>query len=232
MLVHVDSVRCTRLYSVAIQLYGSYTDPALNPESTFADCRVNHPDQQGGNNMEKSNIINTILGTLLLGCAVSSASFAAGYGEDRALIEDLMARYLFALDFRDPETYAETFTEDGILDYGTGEIKGRQAIYELINGMKQTAQEAAAKDTSGLRPAAGRHNVSNMVIRINGNKAAATAYWFHHGNNNPERSSSVTSYGHYVDELEKVNGEWLFSKRKIYNEQVDEWAAPAGNPSW
>ena len=182
--------------------------------------------------MYQSKILITILGAILLGCGWVSTAAAADYAEDRALIEDLMARYLFALDFRDPKTYAETFTENGILDYGRGEVKGRQAIHDLIDGMKKTAEEAAAKDTSGLRPAAGRHNVSNMVIKVEGDKATARAYWFHHGNENPERSSSVTSYGHYVDELEKVNGQWLFSKRKIYNEQVDEWAAPKGNPSW
>lgn len=47
--------------------------------------------------------------------------FAQGrssYAEDRAAIEDLQARYLFALDFHDPDLYVSTFTEDGVLDYG------------------------------------------------------------------------------------------------------------------
>jgi hypothetical protein len=42
----------------------------------------------------------------------------SNYGEDRAAFEDLQARYLFALDFHDPDLYVSTFTEDGILDYG------------------------------------------------------------------------------------------------------------------
>ena len=52
----------------------------------------------------------------------------SSYAEDRAAIEDLQARYLFALDFHDPDLYVSTFTEDGVLDYGSGEVKGRQAI--------------------------------------------------------------------------------------------------------
>ena len=40
----------------------------------------------------------------------------SNYGEDRAEIEDLQARYLFALDFHDPDLYVSTFTEDGVLD--------------------------------------------------------------------------------------------------------------------
>ena len=172
--------------------------------------------------------------SLFLTCAAPSVSADGSYAEDRALIEDLAARYLFALDFRDAKTYSETFTEDGILDYGRGELKGRKAIFELIEGMSQRAKEAAAKDTSGLRPAKGSHNISNMVIKVEGNTARMVAYWFHHGNDNPDRKAAATSYGHYEDELVKVNGVWLFSKRKIYNEQVAEWAAPQekGNPAW
>lgn len=180
------------------------------------------------------NKFKSISGSIVLFLIFSGNIVAAGdnYAEDRALIEDLAARYLFALDFRDARAYSETFTEDGILDFGRGEIKGRKAIFELIDGMKQNAVEESAKDPSGLRPAAGRHNISNMVIKIDGDTAKMVAYWFHHGNNNPERSAAVTSYGHYVDQLIKVEGQWLFGKRKIYNEQVDEWAAPAENPSW
>jgi hypothetical protein len=45
-----------------------------------------------------------------------------------ALIEDLQARYLFALDLKDHDLYVTTFTPDGILDVGNGEIVGREAI--------------------------------------------------------------------------------------------------------
>jgi hypothetical protein len=57
---------------------------------------------------------------------------ASSYAEDRAAIEDLQARYLFALDFHDPALYVSTFTEDGVLDYGSGDVKGRQAIKDVI----------------------------------------------------------------------------------------------------
>jgi hypothetical protein len=182
--------------------------------------------------MLKASVRTGALILFILGLSTASAVADGSYAEDRALIEDLAARYLFALDFDDAEAYANTFTEDGILDYGRGEIKGRKAIYELINRLDQEARAEAEKDTSGLHRATGRHNISNMVIKVEGNTARMVAYWFHHGNNNPERKAAVTSYGHYVDELVKVNGQWLFSKRKIYNEQVKDWVAPPGNPSW
>lgn len=159
-----------------------------------------------------------------------SAAAEGSYAEDRALIEDLQARYLFALDFRDPEAYAATFTENGVLDYGAGKIVGRQAIREMVAGMRDNAARQRAADTSGLRPAAGRHNISNIVLEIDGNRAKGTAYWFHMGNANPERAAQLNSFGHYEDELVKVDGQWLFSLRKIYNEQVAEWIAGEENP--
>jgi hypothetical protein len=162
----------------------------------------------------------------------ASTAFAEGnYAEDRAQIEDLQARYLFALDFRDPEAYAATFAEDGVLDYGAGKIVGRQAIRDMVAGLRANAERQSGEDTSGLRPAAGRHNISNIVLTIDGERATGTAYWFHMGNANPERRAQLNSFGHYEDELVKVDGEWLFSLRKIYNEQIAEWAVGAAVPN-
>ena len=173
--------------------------------------------------MNQKITFSSVAAALLL---ASTAS--ADYAEDRAQIENLQARYMFGLDFRDPEEYAATFTEDGVLDYGAGKIRGREAIAEMVRGMRDGDQQ---QDNSGVRPAAGRHNISNIVIEVDGDRATSTAYWFHMGNDNPDRAAQLNSFGHYEDELVKVNGEWLFSLRKIYNEQVAEWAAAgADNP--
>jgi ketosteroid isomerase-like protein len=173
-------------------------------------------------------------GAVALGIAALAASTALAedsYAEDRAKIEDLQARYLFALDFRDADAYAATFAEDGVLDYGAGKLVGRQAIRDMVNGMRANAQRQASADTPGLRPAAGRHNISNIVLAIDGDRATGTAYWFHMGNANPDRRAQLNSFGHYEDELVKVGGEWLFSLRKIYNEQIAEWAVGAAVPN-
>jgi ketosteroid isomerase-like protein len=163
--------------------------------------------------------------------AVSSRSTQSGYAEDRAEIEDLQARYMFALDFKDADAYASTFTEDGVLDYGPV-VKGRDAIRKMINDMGKRQADEAAKDTSGLPPVAGRHNITNIVLKIDGDKAEGRAYWFHYSNNNPKRTAQLDSFGNYEDELVKVDGKWLFSKRKIYNQQVANWAYKGGNPAW
>jgi SnoaL-like domain len=166
---------------------------------------------------------------LLTLVVTSMTSKAAGtsYAEDRSAIEDLQARYLFAMDFGDPDLYVTTFTEDGILDVGSGEIRGRKAIHEVIAKMPNPRTTE-----NGLRPASGRHNISNIVLKIDGNRAVGRAYWFHYSNNNPERRPVFDGYGHYEDELVKVNGRWLFTKRRIYNEGRAEWAHQGGNPAW
>jgi SnoaL-like domain len=152
---------------------------------------------------------------------------ASSYAEDRAAIEDLQARYLFALDFHDPDLYVSTFTEDGVLDYGSGDVKGRQAIKDVIAKMPSPAAVA------GKRAGAARHNISNIVIKVDGNKASGRSYWFHYSNDNPDRRGVFGGFGHYEDELVKVNGKWLFTKRTIFNEGRDEWAYKGvKNPAW
>jgi hypothetical protein len=176
-----------------------------------------------------------VAAVLITGLAVSNATrpedvLAQGrtsYAEGRAAIEDLQARYLFALDFHDPDLYVSTFTEDGVLDVGSGEIKGRQAIKEVIAGMPNP------KPVAGKRAGAARHNISNIVVRVDGNAASSRSYWFHYSNDNPERRGVFDGFGHYEDSLTKVNGKWSFTKRRIYNEGRDEWAYKGGkNPAW
>jgi hypothetical protein len=71
------------------------------------------------------------------------------------------------------------------------------------------------------------------VIKVEGNTAVGRSYWFHYSNDNPERRDVFDGFGHYEDELVKVHGKWLFTKRKIFNEGRDEWAYKGGkNPAW
>jgi len=190
-----------------------------------------NPNRRGTEMRKATVILLCGIAALFVASAVSSRSTSrTSYAEDRAEIEDLQGRYMFALDFHDADMYASTFTEDGVLDYGPV-VKGREAIRKVIADMGKRAPVQAA-DASDKRPVVGRHNISNIVIKVDGNKAEGRAYWFHYGNNNPKRTASLDSFGHYEDEMVKVDGKWLFSKRKIYNEQVDKWAYKGGNPAW
>ncbi len=171
----------------------------------------------------------------VMSCAPADTNVSS-YAEDRAQIENLQARYMFALDFGDADTYVSTFTEDGVLDIVGMKWEGREDIRKIFErtpaAPPEGEEEPAAEEEEGPYPATGRHNITNIVLKIDGDQAVGRAYWFNYGNNNPERKAVLNSYGHYEDEMVKVNGEWLFSKRVIYNEQMAEWIGPAENPCW
>ncbi len=173
----------------------------------------------------------TSIAVIALLCC-SSASAADNYADDRAKIENLQARYMFALDWRDADTYAACFTEDGVLDWARGVQKGRNEIRAMMNNTRDEEAKRAAEASATIRPASMRHSITNIVIKIDGDRAVGRAYWMEY-NNSKDRSVPVLGgYGHYEDELVKINGEWYFTKRKIYNEIRESRAAPAKSPAW
>ncbi|MEO6389059.1 MAG: nuclear transport factor 2 family protein [Croceibacterium sp.] len=150
------------------------------------------------------------------------------YAADRAEIEDLMARYLFAMDYSDPDAYAECFTEQGELDYAMGTTRGREAIRAEAVTFKANVGRLFV-DWLG-KPAKLRHLVQHKAIRIEGDRAWNTGLWWEMTNGGPGGALKAESFGTYEDELERVDGRWLFARRKIYNEFLDGRASGPGNP--
>ena len=173
----------------------------------------------------------TLIFLILISFLTINAACADTYGEDRAAIINLQGRYLFALDFLDAETYASTFAEDSEINWAGGEIKGREAIYEF---MSSGTYNPASNAEEGEWPAASRHFITNQVIKVEGNTAKALTYWFQATNNTADRRSMVLGlFGHYEDELVKIDGQWYFKKRTIYNEGLEgRHMAGQENPAW
>ena len=149
-----------------------------------------------------------------------------GNAEDRAEIENLMAYYLFDMDWHDADAYASVFTEDGVLTWAGGDVKGRTAIRKFVNDQVAPPQQGTAR-----MPPKSRHFVTNTYLVIKGNKAVSRAYWEQLDANNAEAHAQVGAYGHYEDELVKTNGHWLFTHRAIFNEQVARRKAGDVNPA-
>ncbi len=144
------------------------------------------------------------------------AAAKGSYADDRAEIENLMARYLFAMDWGDFDAYAATFTEDGVLEYASGEAQGRDAIVETVRGFKERIGKVYV-DKDG-NPAKLRHVVAQTVIRVEGDSAFSTAFWYEMANDGPEGAPRIGTFGTYEDQLRRVDGQWLFSRRQINNE--------------
>jgi hypothetical protein len=154
----------------------------------------------------------------------------SSFAEDRAAIEDLQARYLFALDWFDAESYAATFTEDGILDWAGGIVHGRDAIRRECGEMRTYFTRKAEADAPA-RPPRLRHFITNFTVRIEGDRAFGRAYWFELNNDVRGRWPYVGGYGHYEDEARKADGQWLFARRKIFNEVLEGREATGPNPA-
>ena len=150
------------------------------------------------------------------------------YATDRAEIADLMARYLFAMDYQDADAYAECFTEDGVLDYAMGTTIGREAIRAEARSFAGKIGEIF-KDWQG-NPAKLRHLVHQKAIRVEGDRAWNTGLWWEMTNGGPEGSPATPSFGTYEDELLRVDGRWLFKRRKIYNEFLEGRHSGPANP--
>jgi hypothetical protein len=150
-----------------------------------------------------------------LTCAASVAAYA-GYADDRAEIQNLSNRYMVAVDAGDIETVMGTWAEDGELIWVFGDEHGKAAIRKAMSGFGG-ARPVDIPEGANSRPRT-RHQIINHVIDVNGNKAKTIAYWFALTNNTPQHDVQLLYFGHYEDELEKINGKWLFKKRHVYNE--------------
>ncbi len=160
---------------------------------------------------------------LFAAVALAAAPLAtAGYADDRAEIQNLSNRYMVAVDAGDIETVMSTWAEDGVLDWVFGVEHGKAEIRKAMSGFGGARPYTVPEGAKG-RPRT-RHQIINHVIDVDGNKAKTIAYWFALTNNTPQGDVQLLYFGHYEDELEKVNGKWLFKSRKVFNESRDNRA--------
>lgn len=160
--------------------------------------------------------------------AAQRPSYGASYAQDRAEIEDLMARYLFAMDYNDLDTYAATFTEDGELEFASGSAKGRDDIRATAQQFKERIGEFY-KDEDG-NPAILRHVLGHSAIRVEGDTAWARSFWYEMANDGPGKTLKMGTFGIYEDEMIRRDGRWLFSRRRILNEFIPGRHSGPANP--
>lgn len=145
----------------------------------------------------------------------------AGYADDRAEIENLSNKYMVAVDSGDIEKVMSTWADDGVLEWVNGTEKGKAAIRKAMSNFGG-ARKVEIPEGATSRPRT-RHQIINHVIDVSadGKTAKTTAYWFALTNNTPQKDVQLLYFGHYEDDLAKVNGKWLFKKRRVFNESRD-----------
>ena len=124
---------------------------------------------------------------------------------DRALISDLMLTFARALDERDWDAYAATYTEDGVLNIGGFvELRGREAI------------RAATASPRGLGGYSGTwHGSSNHAITVSGDSATLHSYLLGVHMLSDSTRDHADGAGWYDCELVRTSDGWRFTHVKI-----------------
>ena len=158
----------------------------------------------------------------------SEPSYSPSYGTDRAEIEDLMARYLFAIDYADWDAYVATFAEDGELEFAAGTSKGHAAIRAAVTRFSEGI--GRFYHTADGKPAKLRHIVLQTAIRVEGDRAWARSQWLEMANHGPGDEPKIGTYGIYEDEFTKASGRWLIARRRVLNEFIPNRGSGPHNP--
>ncbi len=122
----------------------------------------------------------------------------------RAAIEDLMWRYVRAIDSWDADAYASVFTEDGTF-MGTS---GRDGLRAMVTGMA----ENRGPDAPDLH-----HFMANQTIDFTGpDSAVVNYYWQTVTRGSPGANSpQLLAAGRGRDEVVRVDGQWLIANRDV-----------------
>ena len=131
---------------------------------------------------------------------------------DRAAIEELMWRYVRATDTLDADAYASVFTPDGAFNG----VQGHDALKGMIASLQQGN---AGRYARGEVEGAGMfHTMSNQRIEfVDPDHARVHYYWqtLFGGGAQIETAPRVAAVGRGVDDVVRVDGEWLISKRNV-----------------
>jgi hypothetical protein len=139
------------------------------------------------------------------------ADIIAGTLEDRAAIERLMWKYDRMLDTYDADGYVKLFTPDGAF----GQVKGRDALHKMVSDLGKSHAERRAKGEKISM----RHFTMNQYIEFTSPTTARYHYYhqtiFGTGGAGSEDPARIAAAGNGVDDLVKVDGQWLIKFRNV-----------------
>ena len=131
---------------------------------------------------------------------------------DRAEIEELVARYVHALDTRDADAYASVFTEDAVYEVAGTVYRGRDAIRKIVTDLTEAREASLA---SGEQPADLYHVMSNSSIEMLSETEARHISYAQTVRAAEGGQFIVGFMGRYEDEIVKRDGRWQIADRKL-----------------
>jgi len=155
---------------------------------------------------------HTAFVALLAAPVLVTAQANLGTYEDRIAVEDVMARYVWAVDSLDPEGYVAVFTEDAIIDSNGSISKGHEEIRKIVTSLIQRRDDNRAK---GLPTSNLYHVISNVRIAFpKPGEAVHQSYW-QTVRREKDGKMAAAAMGRSEDRLVKRNGQWLIQWRKL-----------------
>ena len=149
---------------------------------------------------------------LLIAPVLVTAQGNLGTYEDRIAVEDVMARYVWAVDSLDPEGYVAVFTEDAVIDSNGSISKGHEEIRKIVTSLIQRRDDNKAK---GLPTSNLYHVISSVRITFpNPGEALHQSYW-QTVRRDTDGKMTAAAMGRSEDRLVKRNGKWLIQLRKL-----------------
>ena len=126
--------------------------------------------------------------------------------EDRLVIQELYARYCWAMDTGDPDALVATYTPTGVFSPPTNLVViGHDALRKWAIG------RAAFRLTEATTN--GQHWNANLVLEGDGQSARGRCYFMRIMHTREPMSVVFDASGWYEDELRKVDGAWKFQSR-------------------
>ncbi len=142
---------------------------------------------------------------------------------DRAEIEELITRYVTALDGLDADAYEGVFTVDGEYDVTGTVYRGRPAIRKIVTDLQASR---ARNEAAGTRSPQLYHVMANHSIEILDDKNARHQSYAQTVRLADNNQFVVGFMGRYEDVLVKVDGRWYIKSRKLVS-FIPPAAAPA-----
>lgn len=161
------------------------------------------------------NFAVVVFGVLHFSTVVAADADVLRESQDRAAIQGLMWRYVRALDSFNGDAYTAVFTEDGQFRSGNqGVTQGRAALKKMVDDLKKSREERAAK---GEPVPPMNHMIPNSYIEfVDADHARYHSYWMTvFGASGPETQPRIAASGRGVDEVVRVDGEWLIQSRDV-----------------
>jgi uncharacterized protein (TIGR02246 family) len=141
---------------------------------------------------------------------------------DRAAIEEVVVRYVTALDTLDADAYEGVFTADGVYELPGGIVHtGRPAIRKIVTDLQAARARNEAAGTPSPRLYHVMANSSIEILDASNARHQSYAQTVRAADNG---EFVVGFMGRYEDVLVKVDGRWLIKSRKLIS-----FVPPAAN---